>query len=90
MSPERASIMRKGKVIPCRGAEDKTSRRNQQWEVWYEESGGREYPMKSGEYGRVCKVEDVTEIRRSSVRNTFIAESIYLVLNSLRDREPVE
>ena len=36
---------------------------------------------------KVCKVE---EVRRSSVCNTFVAESVYLVLNSLWDWEPVE
>ena len=37
----------------------------------------------------MCKVED-TEIRRSSARDIFVAESVYLVLNSLLDWEPVE
>ena len=32
----------------------------------------------------------VTEIRQSSVGATFIAESVYLVPNSLLDWEPVE
>ena len=32
--------------------------------------------------GGCVKLKAVTEIRRSSVRNTFIAESVYLVLNS--------
>ena len=31
---------------------------NQQWRVWCEESGGWEYQKWSGEYGRLCKVED--------------------------------
>ena len=39
--------------------------------------------------GRV-KLKTVTEIRRSSARDTFIAESVYLVLNSLLDWKPVE
>ena len=39
--------------------------------------------------GRV-KLKTVTEIRRSSARDTFIAEIVYLVLNSLLDWEPVE
>ena len=34
--------------------------------------------------GRV-KLKTVTEIRRSSARDTFIAEIVYLVLNSLLD-----
>ena len=39
--------------------------------------------------GRV-KLKTVTGIRRSSVRDTFIAESVYFVLNSLFYWEPVE
>ena len=35
-------------------------------------------------------MKTVTEIRRSSARDTVIAESVYLVLNSLFDWEPVE
>ena len=48
---------RKGKVISCRWTEDRKRRGNQQWKVWYEESGGWEPQKQSGEYGRVCKVE---------------------------------
>ena len=39
--------------------------------------------------GRV-KLMTVTEIRRSSICDAFIAESVYLVLNSLLDWKPVE
>ena len=35
------------------------------------------------------KLRTVREIRWSSVHNTFIAENVYLVLNSLWDWEPV-
>ena len=38
----------------------------------------------------VIKLKTVTEIRRSSACDTFIAESVYLVLNSVLDWEPVE
>ena len=41
--------------------------------------------------GGGVKLKTVTEIRRSSARKTFIAESVYLVLNSLGpDWEPAE
>ena len=40
--------------------------------------------------GGCVKLKTVTEIRRSSARDTFIAESVYLVLNSLLDWEPVD
>ena len=39
--------------------------------------------------GRV-KFKTVTEIGRSSARDTFMTDSVYLVLNSLLDWEPVE
>ena len=35
-------------------------------------------------------MKTVTEIRQSSAHNTFIAESVYLVLNSFLDWKPVE
>ena len=40
--------------------------------------------------GGCVRLKTVTEIKRSSERDTFIAESVYLVLNSLSDWEPVE
>ena len=40
--------------------------------------------------GGCAKMKTVTDIRRSSSRDTFIAESVYLVLNSLLDWEPLE
>ena len=40
--------------------------------------------------GGCVKLKIVTEIRQSSVGATFIAESVYLVPNSLLDWEPVE
>ena len=35
-------------------------------------------------------MKTVTELRQSSAHNTFIAESVYLVLNSFLDWKPVE
>ena len=40
--------------------------------------------------GGHVKLKTVTEIRRNSARDTFIAESVYLVLNSLLDWKPVK
>ena len=77
-------------VIPCRGAENrKVAGTNS------EKSGTRNLEAESitsraESMGGGVKLKTATEIRRSSVRNTFIAESVYLVLNSLRNREPVE
>ena len=76
-------------IIPCRGAENrkvagtnsgKSSTRN--LEVESIRSGAEST-------GGCVKLKTVTEIRRSTVRNTFVAERVYLVLNSLRNREPV-
>ena len=46
--------------------------------------------MKSGaeSAGGCVKLKTFTEIRRSSARDTFIAESVYLVLNSLETGRP--
>ena len=40
--------------------------------------------------GRCVKLKTITEIRRSNARDTFIADSVYLVLTSLLDWEPVK
>ena len=40
--------------------------------------------------GGCVKLKTVTEIRQSSAHNTFIAENVYIALNSLWDWEPVE
>ena len=40
--------------------------------------------------GRCVKLKTVPEIRRSRARDTFIAESVYLVLNPLLHWEPLE
>ena len=40
--------------------------------------------------GGHVKLKTVTEIRRSSTRDTFVAESVYLVRNSMLDWEPME
>ena len=39
--------------------------------------------------GTCVKLKTVTEIRQSSAHDTFMAESVYLALNSLWDWEPV-
>ena len=40
--------------------------------------------------GGCVKLKTDTEIRRSSACNTMIAETVYLVLNSLCDWEPMD
>ena len=59
------------------------------------ESGARNLEAESirsrAERTRGCvKLKTVTEIRRSSARDRFLAENVYHVLNSLLDWKPVE
>ena len=68
---------------------------NQQWIVWCEESGGWNLEAESirgraESTGECVQWKTVTEVRWSSARDTFIAESVHFVLNSLWDWEPVE
>ena len=60
--------------------------------AWYEESQRRLRVSETERKSTVgwVKFKTVTEIRRNSARDTFTAESVYLVLNSLLDWEPVE
>ena len=74
---------RKVNIIPRRGTEDrkstgtnsgKSSKRNLQ----AESVGSR-----AESTGRCVKLKTLTEVGRSSANDTFIAESVYLVLNFL-------
>ena len=66
MSPERVSVGEEGQVIPCWGTENRKGAGTNSGR----ESGARNLEAESiREFGRVCKVEDVTEIRRSSARD---------------------
>ena len=90
MSAERVSVREEGEVVPCRWTENRKGAGTNNGE-----SGARNLEAESirsgaeSTGGRV-KLKTVTEIRRSSTRDTFIAESVYLVLNSLLDWKPVE
>ena len=80
----------KGEVIPCKWTENRKGT-----ETNSRDSGARnleaEIIRSRAESTAGCvKLKTVTEIRRSSARDTFIAESVYFVLNSLLDWEPVE
>ena len=81
--------MRKGKIIPRRWTEDRKGAGTNSGE-----SGARNLEaesIRSGaeSTGGCVKWKTVTEIRLSSSSDTFIAESVYLGLNSLLDWEPV-
>ena len=85
MSPERVSIREEGEGHSMLMDRKQKRRGNQQWNLEAESiRRGAEST------GGCVKLKTVTEIRRSSARDTFIAESVYLVLNSLLDRKPVE
>ena len=83
-------LERKGKVIPCRWTENRKDMGTNS-----EESGVRNLEAESirSRAESMCvfvKLKTITEIRESSACDTFIAESVYLVLNSVLDWEPVE
>ena len=61
---------------------------NLQLKVWCDKSERSRSRAEST--GGCANLKTVTDIRRSSVRNAFIAQSVNLVLNSLWDWEPVE
>ena len=57
---------------------------NGEWGIW------RPRVSEAASTGGCVKLKTVTEIRQSSTHDTFIAENVYLVLNSSLDWEPVE
>ena len=90
-SPQRGSVGEKGKVVPCRRAEDrkglginsgKSIVRNPETET--------ESIRRAESTGGCVNLNTVTEIRRSSDRGTFISRkySVFLAQNSLWDWEP--
>ena len=75
---------RKGKVSPCRWTENRKGAGTNSGE-----SGARNLEaesIRSGaeSTGGCVKLKTFTEIRRSSASDTFLAERVYLVLNSFR------
>ena len=90
MSAERVSVREEGEVVPCGWTKNRKG-----VETSSGESGARNLEAESirsraeSTGGRV-KLMTVTDIRRSSICDAFIAESVYLVLNSLLDWKPVE
>ena len=82
---------RKGEVIPCSWTEDSKGVRTNSGE-----SGARNLEVESmgsrvESMGGCVKLKTVAEVRQSSTHaNIFSRYSVYLVLNSLLDWEPVE
>ena len=91
------SVGEGGEVIPCRWAENRKGAETNSGESGARNLEAEIIRSRAESTGRCVKLKTVTEIRRSSARDTFIAESVsfiaesvYLVLNSLLDWEPVE
>ena len=82
---------RKGKDIPCRGAEDGNGSGAESGKSGTRTlEAGRVVRSRAESTGGCVKLKTVTEIRRSSARDSFIAESVDLVLIFLWDWKPVE
>ena len=90
MSPERVLSERKGKVTQCRWTENRQSAGTNSGESDARNLEAESIRSGVESMGGCVKMKTVTEIRQSSAHNTFIAESVYLVLNSFLDWEPVE
>ena len=77
---------RKGKVIPCRRAEDRKGTGTNRGKSAMRNLEAESIRSRTESMRGCVKLKTVTEIRPSSVaRNIFIAETVRLVLNSLWD-----
>ena len=66
MSPERVFIGEEGEAVPCRWTENKKKEREPTVESLLRGiRKPREYQKQSGEYGRVCKIEDIQRDKTS-------------------------
>ena len=81
---------RKETVIPCRVTKDRKSAGTNSGESGARNLEAESIRSRAESTGGRVKLKTVTEIRRSSARDTFIAENVYLVLNSLWNWESVE
>ena len=81
---------RKGKVIPCRWTENRKGVGTNNGESGARNLEAESIRSRAESTGGRVKWKTVREVRRNSARDTFIAEKVYLVLNSLLDWEPLE
>ena len=81
---------RKGKVIPCRWTKNRNGAGTNSGESSARNLETESIRSRAESTGGHVKLKTVTEIRWSSACDTFIAESVYLVLSSLLDWKPVE
>ena len=91
MCPKRVSVREEGEGhIPCRGTNDRKDAGTNS-----RESGMRNLVIgsirsRAESTGGCVKLKTVTEMRQNSTHDVFTAKSVYLVLNSLLDWEPVQ
>ena len=83
MSPERVSV-------PCRWTENRKGAVTNSGEPDVSNLEAERIRSRVESTGGCVKLKTVTEIRRSSTRDTFMEESVYLVQNSLLGWKPVE
>ena len=69
------------KVIPCRWTENRKGAGTSSGESGARNLEAESIRSRAETTGGCVKLKTVTEIRRSSARDTFTAESVYLVLN---------
>ena len=74
---------RKETVIPCRVTKDRKSAGTNSGESGVKNLEAESIRSRAESAGRCVKLKIVTEIRQSSAHDSLIAESVYLVLNSL-------
>ena len=75
---------RKGKVIPCRGAEDRKGAGTNRKKPDRRNLEAESIRSRAERTGRYVKLKTATETRQSSACGTFLlAESVYLLLKSL-------
>ena len=88
MSPERVPVGEEGKGYSMLMDQKQKSTRTNSGESGVRNLEAESIRSRAESTGGCVKLKTVTEISWSSARDTFIAESVYLVLNSLLDWEP--
>ena len=88
MSPERASVGEDGQGHSMLMDRKQKRRRNNSGESGVRNLEAESIRSKMESTGE--KLKTITEIRQNNAHDTFIAENVYLVLNSLLDWEPGE
>ena len=88
MNPERVSVGEEGEGHSMLMDRKQKRHRNNSGESGVRNLEAESIRSKMERTGE--KLKTITEIRRNNAHDTFIAENVYLVLNSLLDWEPGE